>query len=253
MSIESKTDPESLVARIIEELQENPEAQPLLLRALLTNEFLGMPARLIAIEKDIAELKSDNVELKSDVAVLKGDVAQLKADVSELKTDVSELKTDVSELKTDVAQLKTDVAELKGRSLQNSLHDLAFGQLTTTLRLRRTMIMRGPGIQGIPRDFDDAVQGDGLTGAQRERVLLTDLVVRALNIDTANTVYVAVEASYTVDEHDVDRARASAQALATAFPDAESVPAVWGVEIPDHVRRAANEAGVRLFQESPAH
>ena len=43
-------DPESLVARIIAELQANPAAQRLLLRALLTNEFLGMPARLDRIE-----------------------------------------------------------------------------------------------------------------------------------------------------------------------------------------------------------
>ena len=52
-------DPESLVARIIAELQANPHAQRLLLRALLTNEFLGMPARLDRIEKDIAELKAE--------------------------------------------------------------------------------------------------------------------------------------------------------------------------------------------------
>ena len=53
----SPLDPESLVARIIAELQANPHAQRLLLRALLTNEFLGVPARLDRIEKDIAELK----------------------------------------------------------------------------------------------------------------------------------------------------------------------------------------------------
>ena len=44
--------PESLVARIIAELQANPQAQRLLLRALLTNEFLGMPARLDRIETE---------------------------------------------------------------------------------------------------------------------------------------------------------------------------------------------------------
>ena len=52
-------DPESLVARIIAELQANPHAQRLLLRALLTNEFLGVPARLDRIEKDVAELKAE--------------------------------------------------------------------------------------------------------------------------------------------------------------------------------------------------
>ncbi|MCY4373029.1 MAG: hypothetical protein OXC31_04590 [Spirochaetaceae bacterium] len=49
-------DPESLVVRIMEELR---EAQRLLLRAQLTNELRGTPARLQQIEKDIAELKAD--------------------------------------------------------------------------------------------------------------------------------------------------------------------------------------------------
>ena len=63
-------DPQSLVARIITELQANPEAQRLLLRALLTNEFLGMPARLDRIEKDVAQLKTDVGYLKgSDLEV----------------------------------------------------------------------------------------------------------------------------------------------------------------------------------------
>ena len=49
MAVEQQNDhidPESLVARIVEELRANPAAQRLLLRTLLTNEFLGMPARL---------------------------------------------------------------------------------------------------------------------------------------------------------------------------------------------------------------
>lgn len=55
----TQRDPQSLVARIITELEANPEAQRLLSRALLTKEFLGMPARLDHIEKDVAELKTD--------------------------------------------------------------------------------------------------------------------------------------------------------------------------------------------------
>lgn len=58
-------DPKDLVARIIAELQANPEAQPLLLRAMLANEFLGAPARLDQIEQDVAELKAGGVESKS--------------------------------------------------------------------------------------------------------------------------------------------------------------------------------------------
>ena len=112
-TVSQSLDPESLVARIIAELQATPGAQTLLLRAMLTNEFRGMPLRLERIESDIAELKSDVAVLKTDVAVLKTDVAVLKTDVAVLKTDVAVLKTDVAVLKTDVAVLKTDVAVLK--------------------------------------------------------------------------------------------------------------------------------------------
>ena len=72
---EPHINPETLVARIIAELQANPDAQRLLLRALLTNEFLGMPARLDRIEQDIIEIKADVAQLKVDVAELKVDVA----------------------------------------------------------------------------------------------------------------------------------------------------------------------------------
>ena len=61
-------DAESLVARMIAELQANPHAQRLMLRALLTNEFLGMPARLDRIEKDVAELKTRVTRIETDVA-----------------------------------------------------------------------------------------------------------------------------------------------------------------------------------------
>ena len=54
----SSVDSESLVARIIAELQADPDARTLLLRALLTNEWLGMPIRLERMEADVAELNT---------------------------------------------------------------------------------------------------------------------------------------------------------------------------------------------------
>ena len=56
-------DPESLVAGIMAELKANPAAQQMLLRAMLTREVLGMPVRLNAIERDVAEIPSPHREL----------------------------------------------------------------------------------------------------------------------------------------------------------------------------------------------
>ncbi len=70
MEMTTPLEPEALVARILAELQANPEAQPLLLRAMLANEFQGMPARLDRIEKDLAELKANGAEAKSPEQLL---------------------------------------------------------------------------------------------------------------------------------------------------------------------------------------
>ena len=171
-----KPDPESLVARIVAELEANPAAQPLLLRALLTNELRGMPVRLGHIEADIREMKVDIGRLKTDVAELKTDVAELKTDVAELKTDVAELKTDVAELKTDVAELKTDVAELK-------LPQRSRAFLSQKLALRGARIMQSPLGLELGNDLSEAVEQAADTGAitdaEETRILATDLILCA--------------------------------------------------------------------------
>lgn len=50
MATEPQIDPESTVARMMAELQANPAARELLLRSMLTQEFLGLPARMEAVE-----------------------------------------------------------------------------------------------------------------------------------------------------------------------------------------------------------
>ena len=246
MAIEEKLDPTSLVARIIAELQANPEAQRLLLRALLTNEFLGMPARLDRVEKDIAELKADVAELKTDVA-------ELKADVAELKADVAELKTDVAELKADVAELKTDVGHLKGSDLEHRLHRKIRALTSRALEVRRPRVVQGP-VQEPDKDFadqvEDALDGGRITDAQEARIEATDFILRAQRRSDRAPVWIAVEASNKVRAGDIERVCASADALRAVFGvDAVAVAAGYGIDAPDAAR--AKAAGVRYLQVSP--
>ena len=233
MKAEGQLDPTSLVARIIAELQANPEAQRLLLRALLTNEFLGMPARLDRIEKDIAELKTD---------------------VSELKTDVSELKTGVSELKTGVARLETDVAQLKGSDLENRLHRRIRALASQALDLRRPRVVQSP-VQETEREFADhveeALDGGRITVDQEARIEATDFIMHARRRTDQAPVWVAVEASNRVHAGDIQRARATADALGAAFAaDTEAVVAGYAIDPLDAERAAA--ARVKYLEVSPA-
>ena len=225
MAVEGQLDPTSLVARIIAELQANPEAQRLLLRTLLTNEFLGMPARLDRIEQDIAELK----------------------------VDVAELKTDVAGLKTDVAGLKTDVAQLKGSDLENRLHRKIRALTSRALGLKRPRVVQSP-VQAPEEDFADRVEealdGGRITDDQEARIEATDFIMHALRRTDRALVWVAVEASNKVNADDIQRARATADALRALF-DADALAVVAGYSIDPRDAQRAKAACVRYLEVSP--
>ena len=210
-----RPNPESLVARIIAELQANPEAQRLLLRALLTDEFLGMPARLDRIEKDIAELK-----------------------------------TDVAKLKTDVAKLQTDVGTLKGSDLEMRVHRRIQPLLSQHLELRRVRIVQSAVLQA-PEDFTELVATAADEGRisvpQEHRVIATDLIVRGQRRRDRTPVWVAVEVAHRIDAEDIVRSRTSADTLAAVL-GAEAVPLVAGNRIDAADRKRAAAAGVRYLE-----
>ena len=224
-----KPDPMSLVARIIAELEANPAAQPLLLRALLTNEFRGMPLRLDRIEADIREMK---------------------VDIRRLKTDVAELKTDVAKLKTDVAELKTDVAALKGDCLEFKLPRRIRAFLSQKLALRGVRIMQSAlgleQVNELSEAVDLAADAGAITDDEETRVLETDLILRARRKSDRSTVWVAVEASHTIDGYDIDRARTSANILQRMF-SADSVAATVGYGVRAGEQRRAEELSVEVF------
>ncbi len=225
-------DPSSLVARIIDELQANPAAQRLLLRALLTNEFLGMPARLDRVEKDIAELK---------------------VDVRALKADVRALKADVRALKTDVAELKTDVAYLKGSDLENRLNRRIRALVSQALDLRRPRIVQSP-VQETMADFadsvEDALDSGRITASQDARIEATDFIIKAQQRTDRIPVWIAVEASNRVHAGDIDRAQATAEALRTVF-DTDAVAIVAGYDIDSRDAKRADAARVKYLEVSP--
>ena len=219
MVVEEQQDPTSLVARIIAELQANPDAQRLLLRALLTNEFLGMPARMDRIEKDIAELKAD-----------------------------------VAQLKTDVSGLKTDVAHLKGSDLEHRLHRRIRALASRALDLRRPRVVQSP-VQETEADFadrvEDALDGRRITDRQEARIETTDFILHAQRRTGRAPVWVAVEASNRVHAGDIERAEATAEALRAVF-DADAVAVVAGYGIDPHDAQRARAARVRYLEVSLA-
>ena len=200
-------DSESLVARIIAELQADPDAQTLLLRALLTNEFLGMPIRLERIEADVAELKTDVAELKTDVAILKGDSLEVK------------VHRRIRPLLSQRLGLR------RAQVLQSPVQD-------THPEL----------FQPVEEAFDTG----GIDDEQETRINATDLIVRAQRKVDRTPVWVAVEVSNAISQRDLERARQAADALSAVFLQ-DALAVVVGYRIQPQDQQRGNEAGVHTI------
>ena len=74
MTTQEGVPPDSLVARMIGELNANPEARTLLLRALLTDDFLLLPAkvdRLMELPAKVDRLQEEVRQITTDLAPIK--------------------------------------------------------------------------------------------------------------------------------------------------------------------------------------
>lgn len=172
----------------MEELRANPAAQALLMQALLTREFLGMPLRLERIE---AQLDAMLVRMDS----LEEGQRRLEGDVRELQDTVSVIQDKVGALVGDTLELK-----LPGRIIP---------LLSQKVRLRRAEIVRSPTTTMSSELADaiaDAVDDGVLENWQESRIGLTDIIIRAQRQSDRSAAWVAVEASSAIHLHDIARA-----------------------------------------------
>ena len=211
-------------------LGQHPEWQADLRRLLLSEELLELPA----LVRQLAEAQERTEEQVRQLAAALTDLSHVTA---LLRHDVATLQVDVATLQVDVAILKDDVGTLKGESVERRYREHApayFGRLARRLRLvERT---------ALADELDAAVERGTLIEAERDAVLLADVVATGRRVVDQAEVYLLAEVSAGVGPGDVERAAERAVALAKLGRPV--IPIVAGDSITPEAAGLARQRGV---------
>ena len=153
----------------------------------------------------------------------------------------------LADVATTVNRMDKTVGRLGGGELEWEIVNKLPSRLNATFGLRRTRVVLSRGIR--TRDTQallDAVEDSDLTQSQKTRITQTDMIVRALSKETGQIMYVAVEASTTVRESDIERVRYSAECLQKTF-GVDSHGVAVGYEIREEDARRADMDGVTVI------
>ena len=264
---------------LVEILENEPAWRAEVRRLVLTDDILTLPqavrdltasvremsdlqrrheARFERVETDIVDIKTDVSQLKTSVGKIETSVDMLETGVGKLGSRMDTLETGVGKLDSRMDTLETgvgklgsrmdtleikvgkldiNVAKLNGRDLERQLRERPFVYLG-----RFALRLKVVGDAELAVLLESAVERGVLTEEEAEDAKLLDAVARGRRRDDGEPIYLVVEASVVIDQHDLARAvrRAAIVEKASGVP---ALAVVAGERILDDVRQTAERGG----------
>ncbi len=199
------------------EAGENPklmDMEPLLmdLQDLLANDPEGQSPEPRVLADAILLLAETTAEgfktLAEGQMRLEGRMDGLEGRMDGLEGRMGGLEGRMDRLETHMKALRNDVGVIKGSVVIRATRDLCFFVTEDTLALDTVHILNRTDLLAILRPLAPA-----LDRSERDSFYKADLVAECENRDDGARAYVAVEASYTADLRDSDRALRNARLL----------------------------------------
>ena len=252
--------PESLVDRMIAELNENPEARRLLLRALLTDEFLALPDKVERIEEDVSDLKAGQAELKAGQARTQGQIADLQAGQArtqgqiadlqagqaKLQAGQDEMREDIDLLKSGQSRMEGQIGNLRGKFYEDRMRRHIKQTAYRSFDMRVATVLLGHETSP-PEELSDKVDAAArrglITAEQGNRLTSADIVISGTRKSDQSPIHAVVEASVTIGESDIIRAAERAATLSAVMGE-PALGVVIGSRISEPDRRRAERSDV---------
>ena len=220
---------------LIRAIRENPEFRATVRRELLTEELLEVPARLQAL-----------------AATVEG----LATTVGELQETVRDLQTTVRGLAVTVEHLGNTTAELRGDVLESKLTNKIPPLIAREFDVRRVYLVWSDGflptntrVEEFEKTLEEATDEGKITDDDETRLSVTDLIVRSQRKSDRSTLWFTVEASGSIRDDDITRAKNSADVLKKIY-EQDAIPLVFGYQVSGRSRELANELQVSVFLDA---
>jgi outer membrane murein-binding lipoprotein Lpp len=192
----------------------------------------------VDVKVDRLEEKVDHVDAKVDRLEEKVDHVDAKVDRLEEKVDrgFAEAAAERGEMRNDIKQLQTDVGELKGFHVEAGYSRRVAGIFG------RVIDAGHDASRDVAKHLRTAMDAQRVSEDDVDQALAADLIWAGRQHPSGLNIHLVIEASWTVDKTDVQRARQRAAILRAAGLRAIGVAA--GKDWPDPIKALARQQNI---------
>ena len=222
-------------------------------QAEMKAEQVEMKAELAEMKAVQVEMRAEQVEMKAEQAEMKAVQVEMKAEQVEMKTEQAEMRSDLSETNRRLSRLENQVNDIRGSNFEITAAKRIFPAVYQRMNLYDCVTVIGPGIplaQERINDIRNAARDGSVPRDAAQEVALTDIVLHGRRDEDDQPIWVAIEASVRIDEHDITRARQRADILSAVYR-APALAAVVGESIDDRDRVRAQSSDVVVVTLRP--
>ena len=229
---------------LIRLLRNDPDFRGTVRREVLTEELLGVPSRLSAVERSIVALLESNATLQKSSAALQESTAATNRRLDMVEKEIKLVGQNVNRLDQTIREQTQAQSSFRGNHAQDAAIkeslDIA-GLFADRHSLPSHMVevwqMGRSALRDIVRDHEQALislnlAGEGALRSFRRPDLIAGVKHLAAEEDAEPEYYIAMEASYTVEEKDLVRATDNARII-RYVTGRSAYPVVAGVQLKD--------------------